>query len=86
MMEGPAPPPVAAPDAAPSLEEAVATMRELLRTVVEADGTVTEQERLEVEKIMTAVQALAAGREKEKQAAMGGSPGTAYLRRQLGGV
>jgi uncharacterized tellurite resistance protein B-like protein len=60
-------------------------MRELLRTIVEADGTTTEQERLEVEKILTAVQALAAGREKEQQAAMGGSPGTAYLRRTLGG-
>lgn len=82
--------PPAAPDqAAPqkNLEDAVPLIRELLRTIVEADGTVSEQERLKVEKIMTAVQELAATREKETQAALGGGTGGINaVARAIGGV
>ena len=54
------------------------------RAAVEADGTVSAQERLIVEQITTLVAKLQAGREKEQQAALGGGPATQYLKRASG--
>lgn len=76
------PPPVAEPEA----EDFGARVRAIIAEVraLAEEGGVTEAERLQVEQITTLVQKLAAGREKEDQALVGGGPATNALARAYG--
>lgn len=56
-----------------------------VRAAVEEDGTITPQENVIVEQITTLVAKLQAGRDKEKQAMLGGGPATQGLARIFGG-
>jgi hypothetical protein len=67
----------------PPFTDRVRAIIEQVRALAE-EGGVTEQERLQVEKITTLVQQLAAGREKEDQALVGGGPATNALARAYG--
>ena len=66
------------------LEDWVPEVLDLIQAGIQADGTVTQQERLTFEKVRTLLQQLTAQREKEDQAAMGGNAATAALRRMTG--
>lgn len=65
-------------------EQAIADALAQIRDALSADGF-SEQEKATLEKVTTLLQSLAATREKEQQAAMGGGPATNYLRRTSGG-
>lgn len=81
-MSGMAGPP---PTADPSSQDPFQAIIDAARAAVEADGTVTPQEMLIVEQITTLVAKLQAGRDKEKQAMLGGGPATQGLARVFGG-
>jgi hypothetical protein len=61
----------------------IADALDQIRQALAADGF-TDQEKLTLEKVTTLLQGLAATREKEQQAAMGGGPATNFLRRATG--
>jgi hypothetical protein len=90
-MGAPPPPPDPLAGAPPSPEEAPAGDEDVLQMVLEAvraaeaaDGNVTPQERVIFEKITSLIAQLQAQRDKEDQAALGGSPALNSLKR-LGG-
>lgn len=56
-----------------------------IQSAASADGTVSENERLLIEKLTTLAQQFLATREKEHQAAMGGGPAMNALARMSGG-
>ena len=74
-----------APQAAPSVEDVVRKFLSDLNAAVEADGTVSEAERLLLEKARTLLQQLPASREKENEAALGGGGALNAVARALGG-
>jgi hypothetical protein len=57
---------------------------ELVRSAAEADGQIDPQEQVIVEQVTSLIAKLRAGRDKERQAALGGSPAMKYLSRQSG--
>jgi hypothetical protein len=65
-------------------EQAIADALDQIRAALSADGF-SDQEKLTLEKVTTLLQTLAATREKEHQAALGGGPATNFLRRASGG-
>jgi hypothetical protein len=69
-------------------EEVEDVVRRLVREVevaINADGQVSENERLLFEKLRTLAQQFLANREKENQAALGGGPATNALARMTSG-
>lgn len=66
-------------------EDPWAMVMEAVRAAAQADGTVTPQENVIVEQIGSLIAKLQAGRDKERQAALGGGPATQYLKRANGG-
>ena len=74
----------APPEPPADFEATVERLRGLLIELAENDGSVSEQERLSIEKMLTEVQKWRADREKERQAALGGGPATNFLRRASG--
>lgn len=78
-----APPSLAPPPPEPvgdPVDESIAVLRQAL----EEDGSMDPDEKLLFEQITTLVAKFKAGRHKQEQAALGGSPTTAFLKRTSG--
>lgn len=82
-------PPAAGPYAEPAsearpIEDVLKDCVAALEDAARADGSISERERLLLEKIRTLHQQFLADREKEHQAALGGGPATQFLARSFG--
>jgi uncharacterized membrane protein YebE (DUF533 family) len=78
-------PRAAPPQEDPDFSDRVKAIIADVRALAEADGDVSEQERLAVEQITTLIQKLAAGREKEQQDMLGGKMSPAAMQRAYSG-
>lgn len=81
-----APTPAPAPEPVdPAVEEIIRKFLADLSAATQSDGTVTETEKLLLEKARSLSQQFLAGREKEDQAALGGGGALNSVARALGG-
>lgn len=62
------------------VDESIAVLRQAL----EEDGQMDPEEKLLFEQITTLIAKFKAGRHKQEQAALGGGPATAFLKRSSG--
>jgi len=81
---GPNGEPLPYPQDGGKLEDWIPEVLELIQAGIQADGHVTQQERLTFEKVRTLLQQLSASREKEDQAAIGSSPAMNSISRAYG--